>query len=49
MSQEEAQSKISNEGIKKNTPGQSKAYKGNTTFLIRLEENKKIIEENKRK
>lgn len=49
ISQEETQSKVSNEGVKKNSIVQPKGFKGNTTFLIRLEENKKIIEENKRK
>ena len=49
ISQEEAHSKVSNEGARKNNAIQSNVYKKNTTFLIRLEENKKIIEENKRK
>ena len=49
ISQEEAQSRVSNEGVKKNNTVKSKVYKENTAFLIRMEENKKIIEENKRK
>ena len=49
ISLEEAQSTVSNEGVKKSNDTQSKTYKGNTTFIIRQEENKRIIEENRRK